>query len=536
MRFSYHKIAAVFMGLLLICLFTGYSLEASNFAEIHLAVPGLDFPVFIGEIVLILCGLLVVSMGPVRFLRLMTRPWPLFALGFGLWILVKALTGYAVYGPLALRHAAMFYYTVAAVLVFGSLETIGILREAPQADSARCFFIDLAGVLCFGVIVTVKLLAGIYLYFFLPYFILGLICLVCYRRMVLRIAALVCLAGVFPYNEFFHGGSSFILANAIASAGTLVTLAAVSVRAGRFWKFGLALGCMGLVAAGICLTAPRSESRPFVTPGVIWRHFENDDALVQSRKASYRPDLLPVKLYKNNHEAPVGTTTMHSAVFQSQTPQAQKVPETSFENPMAPERQAQGLPLDQPAQSGPVVTETMPQVLAQNAAPVNQRLPEHAAPDYETKICEISYDNIVFRMFIWRDMVSELLRRRAVDGMPLGYPLRSPSLEILQRGKSEWARDGWIEPHNSYLNFIYRGGIAGLMMVVMMGFWQIRFWRFFAVQRSLVGILLSAGLLYWNILACFMVLYELPYTAIPAWMWWGLTAFYYRRLKTTEGP
>ena len=81
--------------------------------------------------------------------------------------------------------------------------------------------------------------------------------------------------------------------------------------------------------------------------------------------------------------------------------------------------------------------------------------------------------NIIFRLLIWLwDMIKEWNRTKPIWGFDFGRPLRSPSLEILHWAETEWARDGWIEPHNSFLNMLYRAGIVGVVIVVVIwGSW-----------------------------------------------------------------
>jgi putative copper export protein len=121
-------------------------------------------------------------------------------------------------------------------------------------------------------------------------------------------------------------------------------------------------------------------------------------------------------------------------------------------------------------------------------------------------------------------MWQELISNRSVWGVGLGRPQRSPSIEILNWGHSEWSRDGWITAHNSFLHMIYRAGVIGLGMIVLMGWTIFYLARQFLRRDSVAGIMLVATLLYWIGLANFLVVLELPYMAIPFWSLFGLTA------------
>ncbi|MCR4337871.1 MAG: hypothetical protein NUV91_08725 [Candidatus Omnitrophica bacterium] len=98
----------------------------STFAEIHVSLPFLNFPIFIGEILLGLCFLLVL-MRP--------KSWPLksiklnflFALYLG-WLLWKAIDGYMDFGPLSFRNAALFYYPLFALFAYATFDKEWIRR------------------------------------------------------------------------------------------------------------------------------------------------------------------------------------------------------------------------------------------------------------------------------------------------------------------------------------------------------------------------------------------------------------------------
>jgi hypothetical protein len=138
----------------------------------------------------------------------------------------------------------------------------------------------------------------------------------------------------------------------------------------------------------------------------------------------------------------------------------------------------------------------------------------------------ISNNNVFFRFFIWRDMFEDWKVHKPIMGVDFGKPLRSPSLEVLHWGESEWGRDGWIEPHNSFFNILYRAGIVGIILVVLAWGALVWFIRLAFVRRSWVLILLAAILLNWMVAANFLLILELPYTAIPFWTLAGMAGAY----------
>jgi len=139
-------------------------------------------------------------------------------------------------------------------------------------------------------------------------------------------------------------------------------------------------------------------------------------------------------------------------------------------------------------------------------------------------------ENAVFRLFIWRDMLVELAKNKPILGFSFGKPLRSISLEILYWGYGDWYRDGWIGAHNSYLHMIYRTGIIGILLIFSLGAILLRMIIQFIRSKSFTGILLCAIIINWFTAANFLLIFELPYTAIPLWTIYGMTLAYYHSL------
>ena len=90
------------IGLFLIGLFSlGYLLFDRRFAELHRQFPFLNFPIFVGEILLFLCVILLVIKK--------SNIWYYLLFSYFGFVLIKALWGYFEWGPLAFRHSALFY-------------------------------------------------------------------------------------------------------------------------------------------------------------------------------------------------------------------------------------------------------------------------------------------------------------------------------------------------------------------------------------------------------------------------------------------
>ena len=87
-----------------------------------------------------------------------------------------------------------------------------------------------------------------------------------------------------------------------------------------------------------------------------------------------------------------------------------------------------------------------------------------------------------------------LLNKRAWWGFSFGHPQRSKSLEVLDWAESEWSRDGWITPHNSFFHIIYRAGILGIFLIGILFFMIGRLIRDFFNLNSIEGGFLVGGI------------------------------------------
>lgn len=143
-------------------------------------------------------------------------------------------------------------------------------------------------------------------------------------------------------------------------------------------------------------------------------------------------------------------------------------------------------------------------------------------------------NNAVFRLLIWRDMLVELAHKKPLLGFHFGKPLRSVSLEILGWGWSNWGGQGWMPAHNSYLNIIYRAGIVGVLFLLTVFVVLFNMIREFIKSRSVIGILFCGVLINWFVAANFLLILELPYTAIPIWSLYGITLAYCYKKEASE--
>ena len=105
------------MGLFFILLITfAYSLYGADFAELNIQLSFLNFPIFVGEILMFLC--LVIFIYKVTKNKIQLNRWHWLIIGYFIWVIVKAMVGYCFWGPLSFRNAALFYYPIFSIFGF----------------------------------------------------------------------------------------------------------------------------------------------------------------------------------------------------------------------------------------------------------------------------------------------------------------------------------------------------------------------------------------------------------------------------------
>lgn len=564
----------------------GYVVFGSKFAEQHIQLPFLDFPIFVGEMLLFVCLLLWWAKYRHNPPKLSHWHWVIICY-FG-FVIIKALYGYFRWGPLALRHAALLYYPVFAIFGYSFLR-----RDLFGRD--RC----LALLLIIATVFFVKHSE----YWILTLVFLGitLIRSFPYNRMrsLLSIAFFI----IIPYKEFFFTSRMMILSNFLSGlylAGTLP----IVLNFKRKIKFVMMMLMLGVVVLGLYKFADHDAVKSIVAFRRMTEVIKVCDAYMAANEDHFRmEERKEVKLYNPNQSSGRDVPQMRDdlkmmkikeektkvelkkviiedvkekiAGFSSgqtdtdtqkevkqeivamldrqlseQTrgdesvkkgaglpaPKAQEgdtdegkaiIRETFFKQVKQEIRMASvdgKLNNEKQQYANDVINDVKKEMQKTFTEQVKQSTP--AAPVKESKSGWADNNNAVFRILIWRDMWRDLIREKPVLGFSFGRPLRSKSLEMLHWGDGDWARDGWIEPHNSYWHIIYRMGVVGVLLIFGLLIILFRMIMRFIQIRSVTGLLLCAILIDWFLAANFLVIFELPYTAIPIWTIFGMTFAY----------
>ncbi len=461
----------------------GYVLFKRDFAKLHLGFSFLNFPVFVGEILLFYCALLLM-MWWIRNPPMWNRFY-LFAVVYLVWFTIKVVIGYWVWGPLALRHAALFYYPFFFMIgyIFFNRQ---VLTKWPSL-----------GLFC--------AIEGIFLwqrydhYWVFTLGCLGLILVLSLKDKKFVIPMALILVFSIPYVYLFKIARMMAVAN---TASLLLLMAAIFYFLDT--KLYIKIIIFILISAGVSLGIYKSfvlgeSNRTYTPPGEVIDQFYEMDRIIQNKKASFQMAPLKAALYNPNYEKinVNYNTPIKAAVC---NPNHEKI-NVNDNSPI----------------------KSVPYNPHHEKANINYNsLKQYCSKNNYGNMKEQSINNIIFRLLIWRDMWEDWKSQKPLGGFDFGRPLRSPSLEVMHWAETEWGRDGWVEPHNSYFNILYRAGLVGIILVGFIWGALIWFIKLAFQGRSWTLILLAAVFLNWMVAANFLLILELPYTAIPFWTLAGM--------------
>jgi len=144
----------------------------------------------------------------------------------------------------------------------------------------------------------------------------------------------------------------------------------------------------------------------------------------------------------------------------------------------------------------------------------------------------VSVVNNVWRLLVWQRMFSDFKNGRTWFGAGPGKAWHYPALyhTYFHYGDD---REG-LDPHNSFLNFLYRYGVVGFaLLLAVIGLVLASVWKALSKQPSGGDVLLEGLTLFFfysAIFAFFTVSLEGPSYAMPFWVSLGLMYAYSRQL------
>jgi len=571
----------------------GYFLFSRRFAEMHINLPFLDFPVFVGEIMLFICLLLLGLKWLVKYKEKNEKICPssfivrlLFG-GYAIFILAKAFYGYAKWGPLAFRDAALFYYPIYAIFgyVFYKKDFFKGLRTV--------FFVLL---LC-GLFITKF---DFYGYFGLSVFFLAIILIMKYPRKYIKYALFIILSLAFDYKGLALTSRTMLVGN-IAAIVFVASALLFILKIRKRYKF-IALGALFLfITLGFIKMADKSAvySLSRLAPGIkLYREYKdkitkiaptfkmqevkklvlyNPEEEIDKKVPVFFTQNVDVKIKEAKEKLIATDAILNKAgtIIDKKQPASSeveakflleqahislndtstKIEEIRSQVNVLKDAEAKSLlgqeqvlhthQADQPfhrqskskikgSLSSLQILQDKIKVLDLTSKELYQKAEKTGkgiSAKYGKRAMNVQYNNMLFRVFIWEDMIRELWRAKPILGFDFGKPLRSKNIEILDIAHGEWSRDGWIAPHNSYLHIIYRAGIIGIAYIILIMVLLFSMINKSLKLKSISGVLLCGILINWLAAANFLVILELPYNAILFWSLFGLSYAYLFKTK-----
>ncbi len=630
-----------------------YSLYLQKFAEIHISLSFLSFPIFIGEILLAVC--IVCYIVDHRLNKIKFGLWDGIAIFFLACLLFKAIPGYMHYGALSFRNAALFYYALFFVpgLYF---------FERPLFGQPVLLFL-LVGILLISQFIFIQT------YFKFVYAAVFIVLVLQVKPQWLKFLFLGLFILIFPFKNLLMGPRAHVLGVLLATVYILYIV--VFVFNNPFKKYRLVIFLLAIISiiVGIKKFCDKGKIKSFLNFSNLTRiYYEKEDELRQKEKTFKEKDLKP-QLYSQDdsqissaavyqsseveqrlenlkpvnsreeknrdQESPKIQNTYEvrqslkretsQLVSKPEKPAPSTVPISSSsqrENPREVIKDSQVLQKEdisslvnrlyidahvntikeafdelevgeneiinnyqiklrnnkinnaeamaqandeinkliseiiekkeakvldiiskqlvaQGYDKAAVLSKIYPENKAKNAAVMKEKLRSVANVGVsrtlgfvDERSVDVEQGNMLFRYYIWRDMLRDMKKDKAILGVNMGKPQRSRSIEILGWAIEEWTRDGWITPHNSFLHMVYRAGILGFIFVIFIFYGLVDLTKKFITAQSVEGIVLVAALIYSAFIAFFLVFLELPQYAIPFWSLYGLTFGYSQYLIT----
>jgi len=486
-------ISRLAMGLIF-CYCLGAFLYGPCFAQIHVTLRFLPFPIFIGEILLLIClGIFLIAVEGSQLFGRRLVLW--LSLYFG-WVFFKSFFNYIHDGPLTCRNAALFYYPVFAVFTYFFYQKAKLPVQCLMALGALA-----TGILLFKIVIS---------YCWWTSAVVVAIAIWNIRNIKWRWVAGGLLAIIFllAKDYIYHSSRSHVISLFVSILFLVFYLGMLFSRRKNFSVLGFLLVGLVLFIVGFFVFSYKTDIESMTSLNKVFNTFNYFDHIYQSAQKNYVPSQLEVHLYNEKRFA--------SGVPDLSTNPVMISPEISVKS-------------------------------AKPAKPANLELPCSLKSighriihgrRLEERSFSLDENNIIFRLFVWRDMGVEFLESRNprvwLTGFSFGHPQRSRSIETLGWASSEWSRDGWITPHNSFFHIIYRAGILGIILIIILFCMLIKLTKNFFNLNSVEGGLLISILIYWLVLSNFLVILEFPYNAIIFWSIFGITWGYCHELKTRD--
>jgi len=511
----------------------GYVILCKPFAELNFKLPFLSFPIFIGEILLFSC-LLLFLFGYSKDIKQMNWVGYVFVLYF-CFVIVKALWGYSLWGPFALRNAALFYYPSFAFLGYFFF----------RAD----FFTHTKKVVFCCILLALLIFNKYYVYWALTNYVLCFILIFKFPSKILRFFLFFLLFFLTSYRPFFDVARMMLLGNTVAILFYFIVFTCI-LKVPLKYKLSFLLLFFVFVLVGSSRFIDKNAVISMMDVGGMVQNYkakiELRDERIRQNPVYYeeqRNEKKKLKIYNPTRFENYGIFENEEKTLNKYRKRLQNIAysEIGMGQSIYDQKELEKRKLME-AQGSKVASETIEDKSSLEARIklADKRIESLVVRERKGKK-KMKYrslreanNNSIFRIIIWMGMLEELINEKPLLGFHFGKPIRSDTLEILGWAKSAWGRDGWIGAHNSFFHMIYRAGIIGLGMVLAFFIVFINMTKEFIKMRSLSGILLCGILLNWAVAINFLLLLELPYTSIPIWSLYGMTLAYLKHKRDIQ--
>ncbi|MFH1968582.1 MAG: hypothetical protein ABIJ84_04295 [bacterium] len=558
-----------------------------NFSEIHIDFPFFDFPVFIGEIVLFV--LLLFLLIKLQLFKNKIKLFHIFIAFFTIFILFKALSGYLNWGALALRNAAMFYYFLFAVVSFNFFNKNFFKNRFIVIATLLLLIIpfilgkvgNFSGFTYCCLIIALslntknkflKIISMSLGFYFITSFLKGGskgFFISCWLGLIFMLGAFI----------YLYIKSNKIKKNRIISVLSLFGFVLVFLFFNinphdlkRFKIWSNISYIMDEYSRHIEYIKPyasfddipyRGKKYDFLLPRYVKPRLYEDENFVKESmgpiKKKMKDEKKPTRPQALLQEIDEAKKDIKSYLDSPQTEEDRTKLKNIFEflnNNIEPIKQ-EALKITSSSSSPKKNIKDIKEALGkmksssekiasiENTDTIDEvekiykdletMFPEQPAPIKEFRSPQSDVNTILWRLFLWGDILDEMMKKKTILGIDFGKPLRSPTMEKLRylTGTGWCIGDwlGWLEPHNSYIHILYRAGIVGLIFIVSIWYFFIKMFIGFLKNNSYKGIVLSAAIFSYLIHVNFVVFLELPRLSIPFWCLAGFTYAYGVHIK-----
>lgn len=508
------------IGVTLIGLYAlGSLLFRRNFAQLRLEFSFLQFPLFIGEILLLACSILFVFKCIINYQKSATRIFPLKVFFKKYWIYLLLFIYYIFisiktlavikWGPLALRHAALFYYSLFAVFGY-------TFYRSSFYDRKKTLRLSLL------LIIIIKFINIFNAYFLLISIILASVLIKGYPKKPTRYLLFLLLFVCIPYQELFSIKKAMLISNIIV----IIYLAIASILIVRIkarWKSVLVILSILLVFVMAVKMGDKYKTKVFMDfEGLKEIYNRYNKKILDNKDQFIMTNIKKVELFSSDEDSiPLFKIfkIKSSEEESSASKYAYTLPQPKFQLPQTKMQLRINI-----RQQRRMLNEISKEIPPEEQLSLPKQQPTFSTAEaIDRAVLDYHLLSFIFRILIWRDVITDLIKERPLFGFDFGKPFRSKNIEVIGCSTGQWLRDGWISMHNVYLDIIYRTGIVGIFFILSIFIILFKMIKKAMTTKSLTIILLCGIFINILVFTAFAEVLELPYNAIPFWALFGMT-------------